>query len=51
MVKESVLLVNGSVCELNGFRPGDDWEVFFDRLERYFEANLISEARRTAVLL
>lgn len=34
-----------------GFRPGDDWEVFCERLEQYFKENLIFEYKRTAVFL
>lgn len=46
-----IVVVNSNICQISGFKQGDDWEIFSERLEQYFEANRIELGRKTAVLL
>ncbi|XP_072400652.1 uncharacterized protein [Diabrotica undecimpunctata] len=41
----------GGPSSLAIYKQGDDFEVFEERLEQYFGANLIEESRRVAVLI
>ncbi|XP_072377423.1 uncharacterized protein [Diabrotica undecimpunctata] len=41
----------GGASSLAIYKQGDDFEVFEERLEQYFGANLIEESRRVAVLI
>uniref|UniRef100_A0A8D7ZVF2 (northern house mosquito) hypothetical protein n=1 Tax=Culex pipiens TaxID=7175 RepID=A0A8D7ZVF2_CULPI len=39
----------GSIAEFNG--EHDDWDVYYERLEQYFEVNDVPEAKRSAFLI
>lgn len=43
--------VYGCVVTLSEFGTGDDWELYQERLEQYFDANLIPDGRKVSVLL
>lgn len=49
---QTITVVNaGNVANLAGFKEGDDWEIFEERLEQYLLANRIEEDRKVSVLL
>lgn len=50
-MSEQVKVISGQVTHLSGFQLGEDWEIFIERLDQYFQANLVSEDRKVAVLL
>lgn len=47
-----VTVVNtGAIANISTFNTGDDWEIFIERLDQYFLANLIEAQRKVPVLL
>ncbi|KAJ8912728.1 hypothetical protein NQ315_012283 [Exocentrus adspersus] len=51
MEKQVAVTVSSNICQLSNFKQGDDWEIFSERLEQFFEVNGIEARRRTAFLL
>lgn len=49
--QSEIVVVSNNFCQLNGFKVGDDFEIFAERLEQYFIANAVGDDRKTAVLL
>lgn len=46
-----VFVSGGSIGNLQEYHVGDDWNIYIERLEQYYEANFIEEDRKVAVLL
>ncbi|XP_045466596.1 uncharacterized protein K02A2.6-like [Harmonia axyridis] len=45
--QSEIVVVSNNICQLNGFKVGDDFEIF----AQYFIANAVGDDRKTAVLL
>ncbi|KAK9884830.1 hypothetical protein WA026_009055 [Henosepilachna vigintioctopunctata] len=51
MEAKQVTIVAGCNASVNTFKVGDNWEIYEERLEQLFAANLIEEERKVSVLL
>lgn len=49
--EETEIKVFGTIGGLKEYSTGEDWNVYMERLEQYFAANIIEGQRRVAVLL
>ena len=45
------VVTTGLVSNVNHFNINDDWDIFIERLEQYFIANRVEDARKVPVLL
>lgn len=48
---ETIKLVSGYNASLDVFKIGDNYQIFEERLEQLFTANLIDDDRKVSVLL
>ena len=49
--QQSVINVSAGIGTLEEFKSNCDWSIYSERLEQYFNANYVDEARKVSVLI